>query len=75
MQRSYGCYQALEEKKGSNKSAIRTCISWVFATLQNVVGADTVLWYLNPGGQHWTLMVKKKVLTLVTVTKPYVYRS
>ena len=23
--------------------------------IQDVVGADLVLWYLNPGHQHWTL--------------------
>ena len=26
-------------------------------TLQDIVGADLVLWYLNPGQKHWTLMV------------------
>ena len=26
-------------------------------TSQDVVGADIVLWFLNPGGNHWTLMV------------------
>ena len=27
-------------------------------TSQDVVGADIVLWFLNPGGDHWTLMVR-----------------
>lgn len=27
-------------------------------TSQDVVGADIVLWFLNPGGNHWTLMVR-----------------
>ena len=26
-------------------------------TSQDVVGADIVLWFLNPGGNHWILMV------------------
>ena len=59
---------------------IRTSICLVFATLyliQNVVDADTVLWYLNPKGQHWTLMVKIKYSLWFTATTivPYVYRS
>ena len=36
-----------------------TSKTFLYATffIQNVVGADLVLWYLNPGGQHWTLLV------------------
>ncbi len=56
---------------------IRTSISLVFASLcliQNAVGADTVLWYLTPKGQHWVKIRYSLWFTAITIV-PYVYRS
>ena len=46
---------------------VSVCTNWITllekvhkkaVTSQDVVGADIVLWFLNPGGNHWTLMVR-----------------
>ena len=42
----------LPPEVGVNRHGLKKAV-----TSQDVVGADIVLWFLNPGGNHWTLMV------------------